>query len=140
MTDIAAPTTKAELLERLTRARERFDEALSRIPRERLLEPSWGEWTLKDLVAHVAAYERWTAEQMAAEPPEEERGQVEATASGGVDALNRMIYEQHRDDPLQQVLAESPAAHAALREAVERLTDDELARPQWWTDGRRSTR
>ena len=143
MTDIsgevtqAAATSKQDLLERMRRARERFDRTLERIPRERFLEPGrWGDLTLKDLVAHVAAYERWTAEQMVAEPPREQQAAVQAQADAGVDALNRWIYEQHRDDPLDAVLAESPAAHAQLRATIQRLPDDQVHRPQWWTGDR----
>ena len=137
MTEVAPPTSKQELLDAMASARRRFEEALERMPRERFLDPGrWGDWTLKDLVAHVAAYERWTAEQMSATPSEEERTALEGEASAGVDAVNDMIYSDHRDDTLDQVLEESRAAHAALHAAVERLDERDLASPQWWTGGR----
>ena len=137
MTDVAAPTSKRELLDGMAHARREFDEILGRIPRDRFLEPGrWGEWTLKDLVAHVAAYERWTAQQLVNEPSAEQKAEAEQVAGEGVDALNRMIYETHRDDPLDEVLAESAAAHRALCEAVESLTEEQLASPMWMTGGR----
>ena len=137
MTDVTAASSRHELLDRMARGREEFDEVLARVPGDRFLEPGrWGDWTLKDLVAHVAAYERWTAEQMAATPSEEDRAAVEGEASAGVDALNEIIYRDHRDDPLDRVLEESRTAHEALRAAVERLDERDLASPQWWTGGR----
>ncbi len=61
--------SREELLEQMAQARTPLDAAIACIPRERFLEAGqWGGWTLKDLVAHIAAYERWTAEQLVSPP------------------------------------------------------------------------
>ncbi len=134
MTDRERPTSKQELLDQMAEARAELDDAIARIPRERFLESrQWGEWTLKDCVAHIAAYERWTAEQSGPDPSPEEIARMTADAEGGTDALNESIYRRHRDDPLETVLTESRAAYEALRRAIEELDEDGLARPRWWT-------
>ena len=129
------PGSKKELLDEMERARAELDRAIAAIPRDAFEKPrTWGEWTLKDLVAHIAAYERWTSEQMEiVDPPQELRDSVSGDATGGVDALNQMIYEAHREDPLDEVLVESRTAYELLRGSIERKTDDGLARPAWFS-------
>jgi len=131
----AAPASKSRLLAEMERGRAQLDAAIARIPRDEFQRAgAWGGWTLKDLVAHIAAYERWTSEQMEIpEPSGELRESVTEEATGGVDSLNKMIYEQHRDDRLDDVLAESRAAYEALRASIERKSDEELARPAWFS-------
>ena len=131
----SVPTSKSELLAEMESARAELDAVIARIPREAFERPAtWGEWTLKDLVAHIAAYERWTSEQMEIPQPSGElRESVTEEATGGVDSLNQMIYEQHRDDALDDVLAESRAAYDALRASIERKSEEELARPAWFS-------
>lgn len=134
MGDGELPASKEELLAQMTQARARLDDVIGRIPRDRLLEPGrWGNWTLKDLVAHIAAYERWTAEQSGPDPAPEKIAEMTAQSEGGTDALNQSIYEQHRDDPPDAVLEESRAAYETLRQAIEALDENALARPRWWT-------
>ena len=54
---------RADLLERLQSGRREWDDLISSVPRERMLEPVWeGGWTIKDIVAHVDFYEWWVAE------------------------------------------------------------------------------
>ena len=134
MTDSKRPTSKHELLQEMAEARAALEDLLARVPEERFLEPGrWGEWTLKDLVAHIAAYERWTAEQCGPDPAPEEIARMRAESEGGTDALNDAIYRQHRDDPLESVLAESRAAYETLRRTLEQLDEDALGRPRWRT-------
>jgi uncharacterized protein (TIGR03083 family) len=137
MSDQHSPTSKRDLLDRMASDRRVLDGLIAGVPRDRFAESTrWGSWTLKDLVAHIAAYERWTAEQL--ERPNPSEAEIERTteqASEGTDALNEMIYRQHKDDPLDAVLAESRAAHEALRAAIESLTDEQLAGSAWWTEG-----
>lgn len=134
MSDGDGPASKQELLAAMTEARARLDDVIGRIPRERLLEPGrWGGWTLKDLVAHIAAYERWTAEQSGPDPSPEEIERMKAESEGGTDALNESIYRQHRNDPPETVLEESRAAYEILRRTIEGLDEEALARPRWWT-------
>ncbi len=128
--------SKEELLEQMAQARIPLDAAIARIPRERFLEAGqWGGWTLKDLVAHVAAYERWTAEQLISPPTLEQQSAIEGQASEGTDALNEMIYRDHKEDALDDVLAESRAAYELLRQTIEGLDDEAFREPLQWAGG-----
>jgi uncharacterized damage-inducible protein DinB len=133
--DRGTPASRRRLLEEMGRAREELEKAVAAIPRDRLETPgAWGPWTLKDLVAHIAAYERWTSEQMEIQDASQElRESVQEETTGGVDGINRMIYDAHRDDALDDVLSESRAAYDALRASIERKSEEELGRPAWFS-------
>ncbi len=134
MTERNEPRSKQELLDAMAAGRAELEELIARIPPERFLEPGrWGDWTLKDLVSHIAAYERWTVEQCGPDPAPEEIARMRAESEGGTDALNDSIYLEHRDDPLGSVLAESRAAYEILRRTLEQLDEEALTRPRWWT-------
>src|SRR3954470_11358383 len=101
--------SKAELLEKMQDERARWDELLERVGEERMGLPGVdGDWSVKDLIAHVAAYEQWTAEQIKAaltgEPappinddPEHEEDWLD------VNKRNARIYLLNRDVPLDEI-------------------------------------
>ena len=61
------PRGKLELLERMRAGRDEWDALIARIPETTLTAPVLtGGWSVKNLVAHVAAYEKWTASQIQA--------------------------------------------------------------------------
>ncbi len=61
------PRSKAELLERMRAGREEWDALIAQIPDSARTEPALpGGWSVKDLIAHIAAYENWTAAQIRA--------------------------------------------------------------------------
>jgi len=56
------PKTKSELLRALESGRREWDRVLSQMDEQHLSEPSVeGIWSVKQIVAHVAGYEEWTA-------------------------------------------------------------------------------
>ncbi|MGH2372075.1 MAG: ClbS/DfsB family four-helix bundle protein [Candidatus Methylomirabilaceae bacterium] len=71
------PTNKAELLRFQREGRERWEALLARVPAERIAEPGVkGDRSVKDIVAHLAAWERHATERLhtlargaALEPP-----------------------------------------------------------------------
>ncbi len=51
------PESKTELLERMRAGREEWDALIAQIPDSVRTEPALaGGWSVKDLIAHVAAY------------------------------------------------------------------------------------
>lgn len=56
------PKTKSELLRAMEAGRREWDTILSQIDEQALSEPGVeGVWSVKQIVAHVAGYEEWTA-------------------------------------------------------------------------------
>jgi hypothetical protein len=87
-------------------------------PQERASRPFCGEWTLKDVLGHVADWEwigvKGLRDMAAGRPP-----QVEHIAD--IDAWNQVHAEARRDQPWDEVWADLHAAREALLEKLDRL-------------------
>lgn len=84
-----------------------------------------GDWTFKDLVAHMAGWQpRFNGRFLAAvkgEPAPPEPWPVDTKDE---DAVNAWIYKTYRNRPVSEVLALSHSVIAELIAAVEKLPDD----------------
>ena len=133
------PRSKRELLERMRAGREEWDALIAQIPETTLTRPVLtGGWSVKDLIAHVAAYEKWTAAQIRAAnedraPSDMELYGVEERPSDpegwDLDRQNAAIYAQYKNMPLSEVMAFSGAAFGDLVAAIEMVSDEDIARP-----------
>ncbi len=113
------------LLAGLAAAREELLAAIALIPPvERELRLVCGEWTLKDVLGHVADWEGVGVgglRQMAAgQPPQVEHVQ-------DIDAWNRAHAEARRDQPWEEIGADFHAARQALLEILEGMSQADLA-------------
>jgi hypothetical protein len=137
-----APTSKADLLERLRTRRAEWDALAGQIPETVLTQPVLDDGSsVKDLIAHVAAYENWMAAQIRAAnearaPTNRELYGVDdppPALSGAdgwdLDRQNAAIYAQHKDVPLSDVQAFSARAFQDLLAAIAAVSEDDLARP-----------
>ena len=94
---------------------------LHRVPEDDWLRPGVnGEWTVKDLVAHIAVWhasatDRLESFRMTGELP---------PLPAPIDDLNRDHYERNRDLTLHEARAISGAARHRLREEMALLADD----------------
>ena len=122
------PESKADLLRELAAARAAFDEALAAAGEARLTEAgAMGEWSAKDVVAHVT----WAVRETV--------GMLEAQAAVGSplwrksqEERNQAVYRQNRERPLEHVLTESRNAHAALVEHIEEAAEHDLLQADWY--------
>jgi uncharacterized damage-inducible protein DinB len=86
--------------------------------------PVGGDWTAKDMLAHVAAWEAWTV------------GRLNMALSGrsgemvGVEAEteNPRIHAERKDWPLCRTLAELARTHAGLLTALQAANEEDLER------------
>ena len=93
------PKSKARVIERLHTERRRLEANLARLGREDVLRSSMvGEWSFKDVLAHLAHWEAFLPDWIAASRRGEE---VEVPALGltwkDLHILNQRIYEEHCD-------------------------------------------
>lgn len=126
MTDTQAPTTdiRSALVDtlRAARATERnvfgaFEAA------DRDAPPADGEWSPKDIQAHLGAWRRHMTERLAAireDRPEAEDG-------GETDATNAVIHDERADWPWDRVLVDAEATADDLIAEVEAADDATLA-------------
>jgi hypothetical protein len=120
--------SKAIILKRLRTERTRLEQTLSSLSPEEMTGPSVvGEWTVKDVLAHLADWEghmlTWVEAGRSGDP-------VEHPDPGltwkQLDIFNQRIYQAHRDQPLEEVLDYFHASHDQFMIMVEGIPDEEL--------------
>lgn len=119
MTDAAPLTEKTAIIARLDAAHAAFDAALRRVPQEQLDQPGlWGEWTLKDLVAHIAFWHRVGLERL----QKFGVGEWDAvTWYDDAEDVNATVYRSNKDQPAAAILETYATTFLAFRTAVRTL-------------------
>lgn len=131
------PRDKAELLRRLEAGRAEWERVLVQVAEPNMTAPLLPNgWSVKDVVAHVMTYERWTAAQIRAaaqgrEPTTRELYDVDEVPPGvdtfDTDARNDAFHAYYRDTPLAEVLAAAQRAFDALVGVVQETPEAQLA-------------
>ena len=102
---------------------------LAEVGEMRMVRPGVaGDWSMKDIVAHVTAYERGLVEWLEAAS----RGESVRFADfdhPDVDYRNALIFSGNCSRSLQEVLLESARAFQRLLKLVEALLEEELTDP-----------
>ncbi len=123
-----APTTRDELLRLVREGRAQLEADVARFTEAEMLAAEPGQWSMKDLLAHIAAWDRRACEVFESAS----RGRAPSERISGdadVDRFNAATYERNRDKPLDSVLAEFQVAFAESMAWVERMPDDLLFDP-----------
>ena len=123
------PTNKAELLENLRRTRIEWHTLLSELDDEQMTIPGVvGEWSVKDIMAHIMWAERETI------------GILRAQAFVGSelwqlsqDERNAAVYEENKDRPLLEVRRESDAVFETMVREAAALNETDLLNRDWFT-------
>jgi hypothetical protein len=119
---------KNELLKTLSESRYELDRALADVVPSEMTTPGIvGEWSIKDIIAHIT----WAVKETV--------GMLEAKALVGSplwrlteEERNTAVYEQNRERPLQEVLSDSQQAHRRLIDLVTELPEEELLQAEWF--------
>jgi len=134
-----SPMTKARFLETLQAERSAWEALLDEVGEERVSEPgAAGDWSVKDIIAHVTAYERGLVEWLEAAS----RGEAvtfDLLDHPDLDYRNAVIYAENRDRPLEEVLRASEAVFRRLLARVEALPEEDLLDPgrtAWFVEPR----
>ena len=116
---------KSEFLDTLRSVRNTWEVLLGKVEKEKMTETSLaGRWSVKDVIAHITWHEREMA------------GLLEAKALVGsewwellVDERNALIYEEFKDQPLDEVLEASKQDYERFLRAFEALPENYLNDP-----------
>ena len=128
----------SSILECLDIERSAFESLLAQVhPAQRDAIPVQDDWTVKDILAHISAWElellRWLEMAKAGEPPDIPAPGYWASYIG---QYNAQAYARNRDRPLADVEREFQEIFARLREVMESLPEDPTD-PVWsvWYGG-----
>ena len=120
-----ARRSRAETIERFRADMARLLDTVSSLPTAQRAGAVYGRWTVKEILAHIAAWDR------------ELRRGIDELLSGQMPALvryasrvgepqfNARAVDASREAPFADVLAELEGAHQGLVSRIEALSDDE---------------
>lgn len=122
------PTTKKALIEEMKTERAALEKLLAALTPDQMVQPgALGEWSVKDVLAHLIEWEQmflgWYAAGLRGERPPTP---AEGYNWGQLPALNKAIYKKHRERSLEDVLQQFQASYLQTLELVESLPDGDL--------------
>jgi hypothetical protein len=127
---------KSELASWLEAKDREWEALLADIGPARMEQPGVnGDWTMKDIVAHLTGWNRWlVARLQAAERGEPSPQPAWPAHLQSDDEINAWIYQAYRNRPLSDVLAETAQTHHQLLAVIGALPADarfELVEPEF---------
>lgn len=116
------PANKTQFLDMVRGARRQLDALLAKVDKADMTQPgACGEWSVKDVVAHIVWHER------------EMIGLLKAHALVGselwnlpTDQRNAAIFEENKERELDDVLEESPATFEQMMTWLDTLAEEDL--------------
>jgi hypothetical protein len=122
------PTTKKQLLEAIEVERKALEKFLDELSPAQLTRPGLvGEWSAKDVLAHLIEWEQMVLKWHAAGL----KGKVPVTPSeefnwAQLPALNQQIYEKQRDKSLVYIQKEFKSSFKKILSTIHGLSDEDL--------------
>jgi hypothetical protein len=117
---------KSELVSWLQGEYRQWEALLDRVGPDRMDQPGVnGDWSMKDMVAHLTGWNRWLVARMQAaqagqpEPPPPWPVHLQAD-----DEINAWIYESNRRRSVREILDETHQVFQQLLAVLESLPDD----------------
>ena len=145
---MSQPMTKNSLMGLLTTGREQWDRVLAQVGESHMTTSGVvGDWSVKDIVAHVAYWERYVAayvrSTITGQPPtdEERYGVAELPAEVrdmDIDQFNDWTFQRQRRRPLPEILMEEQTIYRDLYTMLRGLRESDLLGEgrYEWTRGR----
>ena len=133
---------KSELLNWLQEEYQKWEAFLDQISPTRMDQLGVnGDWSMKDIVAHLTGWNRWLVARLQAaqrsepEPPPPWPAHLQTD-----DEINAWIYESNQGRSVRAVLDESHQVFQQLLAVIEGLPDEVLIEQKWhlvWLDDKR---
>ncbi|HVG01021.1 MAG TPA: DinB family protein [Chloroflexia bacterium] len=128
-----AQIDKATLLNNVKSSRSRLDALLATFTDEQMARSgAEGDWSVKDVIAHITWHEREIVNMLRARSLEE--GVASELWGLPTHERNQAIYEGNQDRSLQDVLAESKQVYVELDELLAGLSEADLTDPGRYKD------
>lgn len=119
---------KAELVESIRRERAELNAIIARVGEPEMLKPALDDdWSIKDVVAHITAWEQlcltWVRTNHRGEGP---------FTPASLSALNAKLHAENARRSLDDVLADARRSYEEFVAMVEEQSDESLATPPSW--------
>ena len=125
------PATKDELLREAYREYETLEEYLSSLTPSQKIQPgALGDWSVKDVLAHLYEWQQmffeWYSAGKRGENPVTPRNEYKWSQ---LPALNRMIYEKYRDRGLAEIEELFHSSHKQTIQLIQDMPEEEMFTP-----------
>jgi hypothetical protein len=122
--------TKSELLETLETKHAEWEALLREVGARRMLEPVASDWSVKDIVAHITAWETRVGAWLRGAAHNTPIERAPWSPDLEEDEVNAWIYEHNRTRPLDEVLTAARANYAEVVALIRALPEELLVNPQ----------
>ncbi len=122
--------SKSELLETIHRSWNELNEIIASLSAEQLIQSgAMDDWSLKDIMAHITAWEWLAMDRIHAAQTGEPLKYPAIKGDSFVDAFNAEVYENNQAAPLPKVMEAFHKTHAEFIEQIEVLDAERLPQP-----------
>jgi len=130
------PRDKAELMERIEREWTALQRAIEGLDDAQMSAPDAGGWSIKDNLAHLAAWEGFMRLHYLRDMPPHEAMGVDRVTFEQVDedGLNAILFERNRTRSMADVLARLNRTHADVLADLEPMSFADLAKQRFPDD------
>lgn len=124
---------KAELLDRIQAGYRQFEAILAPLSEAQMTTSGVnGLWSVKDNLAHLTVWQNYLLDQLQGilanqQPPEFMPG------LSTEDEINERVYQENKDRPLAEVLADFRASYQRVLAAVQAMSEESLNAPSPWS-------
>jgi hypothetical protein len=131
---MSRPLNKAQLLATSEKEYTALEKLIAPLtPGQMTRPPAAGEWSVKDVLAHLYEWQqmffRWYEAGLHGEKP---AVPAEGYKWSQLPALNQHIYETYRDLPLEEALRLFRSSHRKTMELIAKLSEEDLLTPGRW--------
>lgn len=130
---------RQETIDRYKEEHERLKKLVSSLPEEQILKPkTLDEWSIKDIIAHLAAWNWEAIDEVNRVLRNEATWPARYEDKAGEDEFNRKEVEKRRDKSWKEVLQDWDDSFWAQIKRMEQISEDEWKHQsdnQTWSDG-----
>ena len=131
-----SPKDKTDLLERIQLEWSALLKDIDKLSPEQMNRPGAGGWSVKDNLAHLAAWEQFMLRHHIQGHPPHQVMQVDEATMERVDedGLNAIIFERNRNRPAEDVLNDLKSSHEQVLATLTGMTFADLMKPHYADD------
>ena len=122
------PQNVNDLLRVIRNERKNLESLMSELSDSQKAEPGVeGGWSIKDIMAHIAAWEKLAQDRINAALTGETLKYPVIKGDNFVDIFNLDVYESNKDLPLSEIQSEFQRSHNIFLEQIKLVEDDTLS-------------
>lgn len=128
--------SKANLVERMQAGYQQLEAILAPLSEAQMTSPTVnGTWSIKDNLAHLTTWQNYVLAHVQGvlvnkEPPPFMPG------LSNEDEINERVYQENKDRPLAEVLADFRASYQRILDTVQATSEEILKAPTPWSQSR----